>query len=329
MYSVLPMQSSIVFEKVAASSSPSFNKTTPVPFNPIAGRYSTFIDKSIDLTASELQPSALQSIVVESPMMSANGRCDYVTASPRTVAAERSTPLKPAKRDRAADDDDRQILRCKRSLASSLNTAATSRLDGGSRQPQPSTSTFTASESVERRNLRERRRVKLINVTFATLRNRLPSYCWQQQQRQQPQQQRRDRRQRDGDGGGVAGNGSTKRPSKVDTLRTAINYIRCLQDLLADDDRQRVSTFQTFDAATTDTVVSGHHWATSPPAVGYDVYSPVTSVPSSPSEDVTTSATVTATLTSTFQNNNPDFTDETYDREVTLSPLPDILDWLI
>lgn len=119
-----------------------------------------------------------------------------------------------------------------------------------------------------------------------------------------------------------------KRPSKVDTLRTAINYIRCLQDVLADDDRQRMSTFQTFEtaAAAADTAVISvcpHHWKTSPAAVaGHDSScSPLTSLPSSPSDDLTTTMTAI---------NDPDFADETLDRHVVMSPLAsDILDWLV
>ena len=331
-----PMQSSVV---VATSSSQPFNKSPSVPFNQFVGRYSTFADKSVDHRASKLHSSA-QCAEAPSPM-SSHRDCF-------SVVSERSTPLKPAKRDRPADDDDRQILRCKRSLASSLNTVmtATARPDGGSQQQQQS----SLSESVERRNLRERRRVKLINVTFATLRNRLPSYCWQQRQhhhqQQQQQQQRRDRRQRLH---GVDGGGSMKRPSKVDTLKTAISYIRCLQDLLADDDRRQrlmsttTTTFQTFDldAAATNTVdfipdCSPHPWATSPAAVhaGYarNSCSPLASLPpSSPSEDLTTTTTTSSTAAIRF-NNHPDLNaDETLDRRRdVLSPLPsDLLDWLV
>jgi len=330
MYSVLPIQSSVVFVPVAATSTPSLHVTTPVPSNPFDGRYSPFIDESDDFSAAQLPPDALQSVVT-SPARSVNGRSDCFVMSPRTLATERSTPLKPAKRDRAADDDDCQILRCKRSLTSSLKT---SHLNGQQPQPPSSTSTFIASESVERRNLRERRRVKLINVTFATLRNRLPSYCWHQQQRhhqhqQQQQQQRRDRRQRDDDSGNS--HGTSKRPSKVDTLRTAISYIRCLQDMLADDDRQRMSaTFQTFDAAATDTIVPDHLWTTSPPSTaGHDSYSPATSASTSSSEDLSSSAAVSTSMTSTCINNKPVFTDEILDRDVTMSPIRDIFDWLI
>lgn len=260
MYSVLPVQSSVVFVPVAATSTPS---RYTVPPNSFDVRYSSFVDESADFNMAQLPSCASQSVVASSPARPTNGRGDCFVASPRTLATERSTPLKPAKRDRASDDDDRQIVRCKRSLASSLKTAAaTSHLDGGDQQQPSSTSTFAASESVERRNLRERRRVKLINVTFATLRNRLPSYCWQQRRHhhRQQQQQPRDARQRDDDDSSCVSHGSAKRPSKVDTLRTAISYIRCLQDLLADDDRQRRSAFQTTGA-----IVAGQHWVTLPP----------------------------------------------------------------
>jgi len=336
MYSVLPVQSAVVFLPVAATATQSLHTTSLS--NHFDERYSPFTAESVDFAAAQLQPSAPPSVAAASPARSADGRGDCSVGSPRTLAAERSTPLKPAKRDRAENDDDRQILRCKRSLVSSLKTATTSHLNGGSQLAQSSTSTFTASESVERRNLRERRRVKLINVTFATLRNRLPSYCWQQQQRRhhdhhhQQQQQRRDHRPRDDDS--AAERHGTKRPSKVDTLRTAISYIRCLQDLLADDDRQRMSTFQTFDAAaTTDTIVPDCHWTTSPrTAADYDRCSPATSASTSLSEDLTSSATWTAALTSTYLNNNDNlvFTDdETRDRDVTVSPVPDMFDWPI
>ena len=316
----------MVFVPVAANSAPYLDAKTPAPSNPFDGGLPMFGYDSVDFLAAR-RPSAVAES--SSPMRSVNGRGDCFVVSPTSAAAERSTPLKPAKRDRSANADDRQILRCcKRSLAASLTTAATSRPpDGGSQtsssSSSSSTSTFGASESVERRNLRERRRVKLINVTFATLRNRLPSYCWQQQ-RQQQRQQRQHRRQR----GDTAGRGgSSKRPSKVDTLRTAISYIRCLQDLLADDDRQRLTTFQTFDS--TNTVDRRAYWTTSPStAVGYDSCSPATSTSCSSVDDLTTSAACrTAALTA--DNGQADFTDEILDRHVNESPITDILDWLI
>jgi len=320
MYSVMPTRSSGVFVPVAATSTASLHTTTPMPSQPFDRRHSPFIDESVDFITEKLPPC----VAATSPARSANGCSDYVVVSSRTLAAERSTPLKPAKRHRTANDDDRQILRCKRSLATSLKTAAISHDHG--RTQQPPLPTTTGGESVERRNLRERRRVKLINTTFATLRSRLPSYCWQQQQqrRQHQQQQRKDLRQRYDNSDAP---GHSKRASKVDTLRTAISYIRCLQDLLADDDRQRMCTFQTFDAAAPDRIVTDHHWPTSPhTAAGHDSCSPVTSSSSSSSEDLTA---VTVALTSSRVNNNPVFTDDILDCDVTTSQMPDIFDWLI
>lgn len=63
--------------------------------------------------------------------------------------------------------------------------------------------------AVARRNERERNRVKLINMTFATLREHIPS---------------------PGKGG------KSKKMSKVDTLKAAIDYIRYLQDLVDEHD---------------------------------------------------------------------------------------------
>ena len=344
MYSVVPAQSSVVFVPVAAISSPSLRGTTPGQSNSLDGRPSMYTDGSVDFSqpvAQMLPCHTSHGVAAVSPLGSVSGYSDYFDVSPRSLPVERSTPLKPAKRDRAADDDDRQILRCKRSLASSLKT---SRLDGGSRQPpSPPPAAFSVSESVERRNLRERRRVKLINVTFATLRSRLPSYCWQQQEQeqhrhlrhrrrhhhhhqQQQQQQLRDRRQTED----ACRGSSSKRPSKVDTLRTAINYIRCLQDLLAadDDDRQHVSatTFHKFavDAAADTSVVPPppSHWMTSPAgAVGCRNCSPSTATAS---EDSTTAAAMT---TFASANSGSQYTDDILARDVIMSPLPDIPDW--
>lgn len=63
--------------------------------------------------------------------------------------------------------------------------------------------------TVARRNERERNRVKLINMTFATLREHLPF---------EPE------------------NTKNKKMSKVDTLKAAINYIKYLQDLVDNHD---------------------------------------------------------------------------------------------
>lgn len=63
--------------------------------------------------------------------------------------------------------------------------------------------------AVARRNERERNRVKLINMTFATLRDHIPSNTK---------------------------NGKSKKMSKVDTLKAAIDYIYHLQDMVEEHD---------------------------------------------------------------------------------------------
>lgn len=63
--------------------------------------------------------------------------------------------------------------------------------------------------TVARRNERERNRVKLINMTFATLRDHLPY---------EPETSK------------------NKKMSKVDTLKAAINYIKYLQELVDNHD---------------------------------------------------------------------------------------------
>ena len=104
-------------------------------------------------------------------------------------------PLKPPKKYRG-EDEDTEILRCKR------------RLDfvrlglPGMHRANP--------ESVAKRNERERKRVKQINSTFNTLKTRLPSALFKEK--------------------------SEKKRSKVDTLRAAIEYIQGMQDLLEEHD---------------------------------------------------------------------------------------------
>ncbi|XP_063797690.1 achaete-scute homolog 2-like [Pseudophryne corroboree] len=88
-----------------------------------------------------------------------------------------------------------QRLRCQRRSSSSGTRSAT-------------------SSTSERRNERERNRVKLVNMGFAKLRQHVPQ-----------------------------AQGPNKKLSKVETLRSAVEYIRALQSLLLDrqsgDDGQR------------------------------------------------------------------------------------------
>ena len=110
----------------------------------------------------------------------------------------KSPPLKPARKFR---EDQEAIQRCKKRIQlGQLSTV----LQGRSR-----------SSSQLRRNERERNRVRMINMTFARLRQHIPDgYC----------------------------KNKNKKLSKVDTLRGAIDYINGLQDLL-DEDGSETSAF--------------------------------------------------------------------------------------
>lgn len=98
--------------------------------------------------------------------------------------------------------------------------------------------------SVARRNARERNRVKQVNNGFATLRQHIPQSVAQAL------------------GGNTAGTGGStraagsKKLSKVETLRMAVEYIRSLQRLLDENDGE--STTSTSSASTND---SGHQSA--------------------------------------------------------------------
>lgn len=76
--------------------------------------------------------------------------------------------------------------------------------------------------SVARRNARERNRVKQVNNGFATLRQHIPSSV----------------------AASIVGSGrgASKKLSKVDTLKLAVEYIRNLQQLLDDHDSDSSST---------------------------------------------------------------------------------------
>lgn len=99
--------------------------------------------------------------------------------------------LKRPRNDNHTNNSPPELMRCKRRI----NFA---QLGYNLPQAQPS--------AVSRRNERERNRVKLVNLGFATLREHVP-------------------------------NGSkNKKMSKVETLRSAVEYIRKLQELLDDTD---------------------------------------------------------------------------------------------
>lgn len=76
--------------------------------------------------------------------------------------------------------------------------------------------------SVQRRNARERNRVKQVNNGFANLRQHIPSEVISALTN--------------------GGRGASKKLSKVDTLKLAVEYIRRLQDLLDDTENDVAST---------------------------------------------------------------------------------------
>ncbi|XP_006750159.1 achaete-scute homolog 2 [Leptonychotes weddellii] len=81
-----------------------------------------------------------------------------------------------------------------------------------SRRRQPgATETGGGAAAVARRNERERNRVKLVNLGFQALRQHVPH------------------------------GGASKKLSKVETLRSAVEYIRALQRLLAEHDAVRAA----------------------------------------------------------------------------------------
>ncbi|XP_023222607.1 achaete-scute homolog 1a-like isoform X2 [Centruroides sculpturatus] len=90
-----------------------------------------------------------------------------------------------------------EFVRCKRRLQ-------ISQIGYDFSQPQPT--------AVARRNARERRRVRMVNLGFTTLRDHVPSGA------------------------------KNKKLSKVETLRSAIEYIKQLQDLLDGDEFAAVAS---------------------------------------------------------------------------------------
>ncbi|XP_039081004.1 achaete-scute homolog 2 [Hyaena hyaena] len=81
-----------------------------------------------------------------------------------------------------------------------------------SRRRRPgATETGSGAAAVARRNERERNRVKLVNLGFQALRQHVPH------------------------------GGASKKLSKVETLRSAVEYIRALQRLLAEHDAVRAA----------------------------------------------------------------------------------------
>ncbi|KAH8289579.1 hypothetical protein KR054_007453, partial [Drosophila jambulina] len=98
---------------------------------------------------------------------------------------------------------------------SSSNPGNASAMPIKTRKSSPAPYNVDQSQSVQRRNARERNRVKQVNNSFARLRQHIPQSIIADLTK----------------GGG---RGPHKKISKVDTLRIAVEYIRRLQDLVDD-----------------------------------------------------------------------------------------------
>ncbi|GFQ84558.1 achaete-scute homolog 1 [Trichonephila clavata] len=111
---------------------------------------------------------------------------------PNLVGTQRIAPKMPNQQQhKYLNHESTELMRCKRRIQ--LGHLASS---GKSMSPQPA--------AVARRNERERNRVRLVNLGFATLRQHVPSTT------------------------------KNKKMSKVDTLKSAVEYIKRLQELLGE-----------------------------------------------------------------------------------------------
>lgn len=99
---------------------------------------------------------------------------------------------------------------------------------------------YTAAQpaSVQRRNARERNRVKQVNMGFANLRQHIPSDVITNLS--------------------TGGRGASKKLSKVDTLRLAVEYIRSLKGLIDDSDVESLS------ASTSSSLSNSSYYSASP-----------------------------------------------------------------
>lgn len=105
----------------------------------------------------------------------------------------------------------------------------------------------TQPASVQRRNARERNRVKQVNMGFNNLRQHIPSDVISKLSN--------------------GGRGASKKLSKVDTLRMAVDYIRSLQGLLDESDLDSLSSSSSAassNSSTSSTASSNSYYAPSP-----------------------------------------------------------------
>nr|SPI33862.1 ASH [Microvelia longipes] len=116
--------------------------------------------------------------------------------------------------------------------------------------------------SVARRNARERNRVKQVNNGFATLRSHIPVSVAAAL----------------GASAAPTGRGASKKLSKVETLRLAVEYIRSLQDMLDESSPPKENYYKdtpTLSPISTMSPPSSEASSSSPPPVTYHTYQPV------------------------------------------------------
>ncbi|KAF7287836.1 achaete-scute complex protein T3-like [Rhynchophorus ferrugineus] len=133
------------------------------------------------------------------------GNCVIVSQNQKPAISGKR-PLAPAPGTVLVNSN--QDLRCKRKIQF---------MPYGTPPQQPA--------SVARRNARERNRVKQVNNGFATLRSHIPQTVLQALSPQ-----------------GSSGRGASKKLSKVETLRLAVEYIRSLQQMIDDHENEMTNT---------------------------------------------------------------------------------------
>jgi len=112
--------------------------------------------------------------------------------------------------------------------------------------------------SVARRNARERNRVKQVNMGFAVLRQHIPtSFC------SESSSGRSSGASSGGGGGGGDSSSKSRKVSKVDTLRCAVEYIRSLQEMLDETENGSATSTASENMSppsfTTKSFAYGHH----------------------------------------------------------------------
>lgn len=113
------------------------------------------------------------------------------------------------------------------------------------RGPTPRTPQQQA-RSVARRNARERKRVRLVNLGFATLRDHIPPQFGTSAAAATPKSKNSNsNRSNSNNNDNSNSNSNNKKLSKVETLRSAIEYIKQLREAIGFDDKDSTGTGST------------------------------------------------------------------------------------